>query len=112
MTAAASAPGPRDGRTGPSFADATPAQVRAALIPEEAAEFEQRWREAMAEAAKSLDLAGVFDLLDEWRLIARHTAARGADEHRALYRRAAEKLTGAELPPDMPLHEVKALLGL
>lgn len=112
MTVAASAPSPRDGRTGSSFADASPAQVRAALIPEEAAEFDQRWREAMAEATTSLDLAGVLALLDEWRLIARRTAARGADVHRALYRRAAERLTGAELPPDMPLPEVKALLGL
>ena len=112
MTAAASAPGPRDGRTGETFADASPAQVRAALIPEEAAEFEAQWREAMAAATRSLDLTGVYDLLDEWRLVARRTAARGADEHRAMYRRAAAKLTGEEVPPDMPLHQVKALLGL
>ncbi|MGH3777254.1 MAG: DUF6247 family protein [Pseudonocardiaceae bacterium] len=48
MTAAAT-PGPRHGRRGPSFSDATPAEVHAALIPEEAAEFEQQWREVMAE---------------------------------------------------------------
>ncbi|MEU7474383.1 DUF6247 family protein [Lentzea sp. NPDC042327] len=106
------APGPRDGRTGPSFADATPEQVRATLIPEEAVEFDQRWREAMVEATQSLDLAGVLARLGEWRSIARRTAARGAEEHRALYWHAAVKLTGAELPPDMPLHKVKALLGL
>ncbi|MGH3686669.1 MAG: DUF6247 family protein [Pseudonocardiaceae bacterium] len=40
---AAATPGPRRGRSGPSFSDATPAEVRAALIPEETAEFDQQW---------------------------------------------------------------------
>ncbi|MGH3985215.1 MAG: hypothetical protein ACRDST_21635 [Pseudonocardiaceae bacterium] len=40
MTAPAT-PGPRHGGSGPSFSDATPAEVRAALIPEEAAEFDR-----------------------------------------------------------------------
>jgi hypothetical protein len=39
---AAAAPGPRHGRSGPSFSDATPAEIRAALIPEEAAKFDQQ----------------------------------------------------------------------
>ncbi|MGH3823345.1 MAG: DUF6247 family protein, partial [Pseudonocardiaceae bacterium] len=49
---AAAIPGPRHGRSGPSFCDATPAEVRAALIPEEAAEFDQQWREVMATATE------------------------------------------------------------
>jgi uncharacterized protein DUF6247 len=35
--------------------DATPAEVRAALIPEEAAGFDQQWREVMARATETLD---------------------------------------------------------
>jgi hypothetical protein len=42
MTAAESAPAP--GR--PPFADASPAQVRAALLPEDAAEFDRQWQDA------------------------------------------------------------------
>jgi Family of unknown function (DUF6247) len=50
---------PRHGRAGRSFADASPAEVRAALIPEEAAEFDQQWREAMSRATETLDLSEV-----------------------------------------------------
>jgi hypothetical protein len=109
---AAAAPGPREGRTGPSFADASPAVVRAALIPEERAEFDQQWREVMAKATETLDLAEVFATLDEWRRVARLTARAGAEAHRAMYRRAAERLTGEAVPVDEPLSRTKARLGL
>jgi hypothetical protein len=51
---AAATPGPRHGRSEASFSDATPAEVRAALVPEEAAEFDQQWREVMAAATEAL----------------------------------------------------------
>lgn len=109
MTAAAT-PGPRpDPGVGP---DASPAQVRAALIPEEAAEFERDWREVMARAAESLDLSEVLDTLESWRLVAQLTAAVGPESHRAMYRRAAERLTGQTVPGDEPLPRTKARLGL
>ncbi|ONI82369.1 hypothetical protein ALI22I_40405 [Saccharothrix sp. ALI-22-I] len=111
MTAAAT-PGPRQGRGGPSFSDASPAQVRAALIPEEAAEFDREWREVMARATESLDLTELFETLESWRFVARITAAQGAEAHRALYRRAAAKLTGDQVPADEPLATTKARLGL
>lgn len=86
--------------------------MRAALIPEEAEEFDAQWREVMAAATESLDLTEVFATLEEWRRIARLTVARGAEEHRAMYRRAAGRLTGRVIAADMPIAEVKALLGL
>lgn len=107
----ATTPEPRHGRNVPSFADASPAQVRAALIPEEAAEFDQQWREVMAEATQSLDLTEVLATLESWRRIARLTAASGAEAHRAMYRRAAARLTGEEVPADEPLARTKARLG-
>ncbi|WNV86647.1 DUF6247 family protein [Umezawaea sp. Da 62-37] len=110
MTAAA--PNPRHGRAGPSFADASPAQVRAALIPEEAAEFDVAWREVMATATETLDLTEVFATLESWRRVARLTAAAGAQAHRAMYHRAASALTGRPVPADEPLPELKARLGL
>jgi hypothetical protein len=70
MTAAAS-PGPWRGHSGRYFADASPAEVRAALIPEEAAEFDQRWRAVMARATETLDLSEVLETLDSWRRVAR-----------------------------------------
>ena len=60
MTAAAS-PEPRHGHPGRLFVDASPAEVRAALIPEEAAEFDQQWREVMARATETLDLSEVLE---------------------------------------------------
>lgn len=64
---AAATPGPRQGRSGLSFSDATPAEVRTALIPEEAAEFDQQWREVMARATEMLDLSEVLATLESWR---------------------------------------------
>lgn len=108
MTAAAAQhePAPRP------FADATPAQVRAALISEEAVEFDRQWRAAMAAATESLDLTGVLALLESWRKIAWLTASAGPEAHRRMYRRAASSLTGREVPADEPLRDTKARLGL
>jgi hypothetical protein len=68
-------------RAGWSFSDASPAEVRAALIPEEAAEFDQQWREAIGRATEMLDLSEVLETLDSWRRVARLTAAAGAEAH-------------------------------
>jgi hypothetical protein len=46
VTAAAAEPPVSAG--GPPFADASPAQLRAALIPEDAAEFDRQWRDVEA----------------------------------------------------------------
>jgi hypothetical protein len=105
-------PEPRPGTGGPSFADASPAEVRAALIPEEAAEFDQQWREVMARATESQDLAEVLQVLDSWRRVARLTVAAGAEAHRGMYRWAAARLAGAPIPADEPLARTKARLGL
>ena len=104
--------GPSQGRSGPSFSDAALAEVQAALIPEEAAEFDQQWREAMAEATEALDLSEVLATLESWRRVARLTAVTGPEAHRAMYRRAATRLTGDNIPADEPLPRTKARLGL
>jgi len=109
---AAATPEPRQGRGGPSFADASPAEVRAALIPEEAAEFDQQWRQVMARATETLDLSEVLATLDSWRRVARLTAAAGAGAHRAMYRRAAGRLSGGDVPAEESLPRTKARLGL
>ncbi|MGH3916963.1 MAG: DUF6247 family protein [Pseudonocardiaceae bacterium] len=109
---AAKTPEPRPGRGGPSFGDASPAEVRAALIPEEAAEFDQQWCAVMARATETLDLSEVLETLESWRRVARLTTATGAEGHRAMYRRAAAHLVGENVPADEPLLRIKARLGL
>jgi hypothetical protein len=56
-TTAASDPEPQ-GRA--PFADGSPAQVRAALIPEDVAPFDRQWLEGMAKATEHLDLTEVL----------------------------------------------------
>lgn len=109
MTAAS---GPHRRPGGPAFADASPADVRAALVAEEAAEFERDWRAALDTATASLDLTEVFETLDAWRVVAALTAAAGPAGHREMYRRAAARLTGRDVPPGEPLARTKARLGL
>lgn len=82
VTAAAAGPPPEPRR--PLFADASPAQVRAALIPEEAAEFDGQWREVMARATDTLDLTEVLAVLESWRRVAWLTTANGPDTHRRM----------------------------
>jgi hypothetical protein len=108
----AAAVGPQPGPKRPPFADSSPAEVRAALIPEEAAEFDRQWREVMAKATQALDLTEVLETLESWRRIACLTAANGPDAHRRMYRRAAARLTGENIPADEPLSRTKTRLGL
>jgi hypothetical protein len=48
------------------FAEATPAEVRAALIDEETGEFDRQWREALAAAAETLVLRDRADRMRLW----------------------------------------------
>lgn len=106
--AASSAPVPR----GPSLADAPPAVVRAALIPEDVPRFDQQWREAMAAATRSLDLTEVHRLLESWRRVAQITAALGHDRYRRMLARAEHTLRTGELPAgSMSADEVTALIA-
>ncbi|MHC1563681.1 DUF6247 family protein [Actinomycetospora sp. C-140] len=108
MTAAASPHPPEGGR---AWAEATPGQVRAALAPESATEFDRQWRAALAGAAESYDLSTVHACLDAWRRVAEVTAAAGgAEGYRRLRARAAEALD-REVPAAR-WSEVRAELGL
>lgn len=109
VTAVASAnPGPRR-----DFRDATPRDVRAALIPEEVGDFDRQWRAAMAEAADTLDLTVVFETLDSWRRRATITQSLGQDDYRRMLARAEYTQRTGEVPPGVRTHsadEVKAVI--
>jgi hypothetical protein len=94
------------------FAGASPAQVRAALTPEDVARFDRQWHAAMRVATDTLDLTAVHELLDSWRRVAWLTAARGPDGYRRILDRAAEAMsTGAEPAGSVPLEEVRLLIA-
>jgi hypothetical protein len=113
MTAAASSVPPGGGPAA-TWAEATPAEVRAALAPESAVEFDRQWRAALASAADSYDLSTVVACLEAWRRVARVTAAAGGPEgYRALRAEAAAaaRREGGP-PPRASWREVRAELGL
>lgn len=89
-------------------ADASPAAIRDALVDEERSEFELAYQQAMAEAARTLDLVPVLEVLRHYHRIARVTRHRGPARHRALLEKAALiERTGGN-PDGIPLGEVLA----
>jgi hypothetical protein len=97
----------------PPFADATPAEVRAALIPEEVPDFDRQWHAALTEAAETQDLSGVARTLDTWRLHAWNTQALGRTGYRRMLARAEYTQRTGNHPPGTVVHsadEVRALI--
>ena len=88
---------------------AGPRAIRAALIAEEREEFDQAYRRALAEAADTLELAGVLDTLEHWRR--RAIISADPQAYRRMLRRAAQLLSGDEVPEDEPLAQLKARLA-
>lgn len=113
MTAAASSV-PSGGDRARNWAEASPAEVRSALAPESADEFDRQWRAALARAAETYDLGVVHGCLEAWRRVARITAAAGGvDGYRALQDTAAAAREAREPSSALaPWREVRAGLGL
>jgi hypothetical protein len=87
--------------------------VRAALVPEDAADFDRQWREALTRAIESLDLTEVSETLAPWRQVARVTSARGQDGYRQMMQQAERTLTtGERSAGNAPWATLKARLGL
>ena len=80
---------------------ASPREIRAALRPEFRPEFDRDYQAALAEAGRTLELGGVQDVLEHWRM--RSWITRDPSEHRRLVRRAAELVSGTEPPADEPV---------
>lgn len=108
---AASAGSSQPGR--PPFMDATPAQIRDVLAPEDAAEFDRQWRDVMEAATDRLDLSEVHEVLESWRRIAWLTAVRGPLGYRRTMAAAEQRLhTGERGAGSLPWHQLKTELGL
>ncbi len=67
---------------------ATPREVRAALHPEYRDEFDRDYQHALAETGRSVDLDGIHDTVEHWRL--RSWITRDSQGHRRVVRRAVD----------------------
>ena len=90
---------------------ASPGAIRAALLSEQdRAEFDTDYELALADARRSLDLACLFETLEQWRRIA--VLHSDPQNFRRVARRTAELLTGQPIPGDEPLTVTRAKAGL
>jgi hypothetical protein len=90
--------------------DTSPAAIRDALIDEERAAFERAYRDAMTDAAHTLDLTRVLDVLRTYHRIARFTQRQGAQAHRRMLAKASEIMDTGNNPSGVPIDDVRALI--
>lgn len=92
------------------FADASPAEIREVLLPEELPEFERQYREALLVAAETYRLDKLQACLRSWRRIAWMTDSDPA-AHRLMLARAEYTLAIRERAPvTASVSEIKTLL--
>lgn len=97
----------------PPYADASPAEIRAALIAEEAAQFDEQYAAALEEARSSYSLVELEAVLAGWRRVAAMTTAYGAEAHRRMLAQTEHTArTGQASTGSRPWRQVKAELGL
>jgi len=88
---------------------ASPKAIRAALLPEEAGDFDREYRQAMNEAVETLELAGVLALLRRWQRVA--WSSRDERAHRRMLEHA-DRLSAGETVATEPWSVTRARLGL
>jgi hypothetical protein len=103
---ASASAGFHDAQPGPA---SSPREIRAALFGEEVGHFDREYRQVMADAAESLDLSRVLEMLERWRRVA--WSSSDPDAHRTMLDNAA-RLNAGESVATVPWEQVKARLGL
>lgn len=94
------------------FAEASPAEIRAALLPEERPIFDGEYEHALDVARSSRLLDELNRTLDAWRRIAWMTQTDPV-AHRRMLAQVEHTLRTGETPPGtVPWSELKARLGL
>ncbi|MFG1873417.1 DUF6247 family protein [Sphaerisporangium sp. NPDC049003] len=88
--------------------DKTPRAIRAALLPEDAGDFDCEYRAVMTEAMEALDLTPVTACLERWWRVAWSSA--DPDGHRAMLDTADRLIRGQDVTTG-PLRETLAELG-
>lgn len=108
MTATYPVQGPGPDRH-PLAPGASPEAIAGALLPGDREEFLAEYADQLAAARTSLDLSGLFEMLEGWRGIAALHA--DPERFRHIVRRAAELITGEPSPEDEPLEVTRAKAG-
>lgn len=99
---------PRAGH--PLLPGASPAAIRAGLLPEDRQRFDTAYETALVQAKSSLDLTELFRTLEHWRRLA--LLQSNPVDYQRVVRRTAEALTGQPTPPDEPLAVTRERAGL
>lgn len=89
---------------------ASPATIRARLLPEDAERFLAAYQAALVDARDALDLTPVFEVVEHWRQIAALQSDPVA--FRRSVRAVAELTTGEASPEDEPLDVSRAKAGM
>jgi hypothetical protein len=94
------------------FADASPAQIREVLLPEELPQFEEQYAEALRVAAQEYRLDTLEECLADWRRIAWMTASDPEAHRRMLARAEYTTRTGQLMPGSrmVPQEEIDELI--
>jgi hypothetical protein len=93
----------------PAAQGGSPRAIRAALLPEEAGDFDREYRQVMREATETLDLAPVLAMLERWGRVA--VLSRDADRHRRMLDHAQRLQRGDDVATE-PWSVTRARLGL
>jgi hypothetical protein len=91
-------------------AGATPRAIRAALTGAEVGDFDREYRRALAEAAETLDLNGVLEVLRRWQRVAWSTQD-DPEAHRRMLEHAARLTAGQDIATE-PWPQTRTRLGL
>jgi hypothetical protein len=89
---------------------ASPAAIRAALLPTDQGAFDAAYAAALAASRESLDLGELFQTLEHWRRLA--LLQRDPEDFARMVRRVAETLSGEPVPDGEPLELTRAKAGL
>lgn len=91
--------------------EGSPAAIRDSLIDTERDEFERAYHQAMVEAAETLDLTRVLDVVRNYHRIAWLTQRQGAQAHRQMLQQVERTVRTGEAPPgSVSAQHMKALL--
>ena len=96
---------PSSATTKVPFADASPAELRAAILPEEREQFDVGYRRALDAAAQTLRLDELDSFLTHWRRLAWCQTDASHDKWRAMLAEAERRLAGGAPPPGMVSQE-------
>ena len=103
-------PSPRPERPGSLAQGASPAAIRAALLPEDKAAFDKAYGQALDQAKNDYDLAALHTTLENWRRQA--IAQSDPETFRLMVRRAAAFYSGEPVPADEPFAVTRVKAGM